>query len=64
MIRHAVARLPWRPRAQDLEAAADELNEEITPAEIKEMIQHCDPEGEGKITLDAFVAFNKRKNFD
>ncbi len=34
---------------EDLLTAAEELGEEITPAEIKEMIQHCDPEGEGKI---------------
>jgi len=44
--------------------AAEELNEEITPAEIKEMLNHCDPDGEGKISLEAFIAFNKRKNFD
>jgi len=24
-------------------AAAEELQEEVTPAEIKEMINHCDP---------------------
>lgn len=29
--------------AQDLVAAAQELKEDITPAEIKEIIQHCDP---------------------
>lgn len=45
-------------------AAAEELQEEVTPAEIKEMINYCDPEGEGKISLQAFIAFNKRKNFD
>lgn len=44
--------------------AAEELNEEISPAEIREMISHCDPDGEGKISLEAFIAFNKRKNFD
>jgi len=36
---------------KDLIDAADELNEQITPAEIREMIHHCDPNGEGKITL-------------
>ena len=45
-------------------AAAEELGEEVTASEIKEMINHCDPEGEGKISLESFVAFNKRKNFD
>jgi Ca2+-binding EF-hand superfamily protein len=45
-------------------AAAEELQEEVTSAEIKEMINYCDPEGEGKISLSAFIAFNKRKNFD
>jgi len=49
---------------EDLVNAAEELNEDITPAEIKEMLSHCDPEGEGKISLEAFIAFNKRKNFD
>ena len=49
---------------EDLTAAAEELNEEITPAEIKEMIAQCDPDGEGVIRLEQFVAFNKRKNFD
>ena len=36
---------------EDLMIAAEELNEEVTPAEIKEMINHCDPDGEGKISL-------------
>lgn len=49
---------------EDLIAAAEELNEEVTPAEIKEMITQCDPEGEGVIRLEQFVAFNKRRNFD
>lgn len=49
---------------EDLLAAAEELGEEVTASEIKEMINHCDPEGEGKISLESFVAFNKRKNFD
>lgn len=48
----------------DLMAAAEELNEEVTLAEIKEMIAQCDPEGEGVIRPEQFVAFNKRKNFD
>ena len=45
-------------------AAAEELNEEVTAAEIKEMIAQCDPDKEGVIRLENFVAFNKRKNFD
>lgn len=49
---------------EDLITAAEELNEEVTPAEIKEMIAQCDPEGEGVIRLDQFIAFNKKKNFD
>lgn len=49
---------------EDLLAAAEELQEEVTPAELREMINYCDPDGEGKISLKAFVAFNKRKNFD
>ena len=49
---------------EDLKAAAEELNEDVTPAEIKEMIAQCDPDGEGVIRVDQFIAFNKRKNFD
>ena len=48
----------------DLVAAAEELGEEVSPQEIKEMINNCDPTGEGKISLEAFIAFNKRKTFD
>jgi hypothetical protein len=32
-------------------------------AELKDMINHCDPEGYGYITKEAFIAFNKRKSF-
>lgn len=49
---------------EDLRAAAEELNEEVTDAEIREMITQCDPNGEGVIKLEHFIAFNKRKNFD
>lgn len=49
---------------EDLITAAEELDEEVTPGEIKEMIQQCDPEGQGVIRLEQFIAFNKRKNFD
>lgn len=35
---------------EDLVAAAQELREEITPAEIREIIEHCDPSGKGVIT--------------
>ncbi len=49
---------------EDLIAAAEELNEEVTPAEIKEMIAHCDPQGDGGIRLEQFIAYNKRRTFD
>lgn len=49
---------------EDLKAAAEELNEEVTDAEIREMIAQCDPNSEGVIRLEHFIAFNKRKNFD
>lgn len=49
---------------EDLLAAAEELNEEVSPAELKEMIAQCDPDGEGVIRLDNFIAFNKKNNFD
>ena len=28
------------------------------------MIAQCDPDGEGVIRLENFIAFNKKKNFD
>lgn len=45
-------------------AAAEELGEEITQAELRQMISQCDPDGEGFINLQNFVKFNKKKNFD
>ena len=30
---------------EDLLAAAEELKEEVSAAEIKQMINHCDPDG-------------------
>ncbi len=42
---------------------AEELHEEVSKAELKEMINYCDPNGKGVITKEAFIAFNKRKNF-
>jgi Ca2+-binding EF-hand superfamily protein len=49
---------------EDLVAIAEELKEEITPAEIREMINNCDPHGNGVITKDAFIDFNKKGKFD
>ncbi len=43
---------------------AEELHEELSKADIKDMISHCDPEGKGFITKEAFIAFNKKKNFE
>lgn len=31
--------------------AAEELGEEVTQKDIKDMISHCDPDGEGRISL-------------
>ena len=42
----------------------EELKEEIRPEEIREMINNCDPQGEGVISKEAFIAFNKKKKFD
>ncbi|MCB0371362.1 MAG: EF-hand domain-containing protein, partial [Bdellovibrionales bacterium] len=39
--------------AEDLRNAAEELGEEITEQDIKDMINHCDPEGDGTISLEA-----------
>lgn len=36
----------------------------MTPAEIREMIANCDPDGNGVITKEAFVRFNKKGKFD
>lgn len=49
---------------EDLMACAEELKEDVTPAEIREMIAHCDPDGRGVITREAFIRFNKKKKFD
>lgn len=49
---------------EDLMQMAEQLHEEVSKAEIKDMINHCDPEGLGYITKEAFIAFNKRKNFE
>ncbi len=49
---------------EDLKTAAEELGEEVTAAELKQMISQCDPNGEGYIRLENFVEFNKKKNFD
>lgn len=35
---------------EDLMLCAEELKEEITPAEIREIIKQCDPDGKGVIT--------------
>ena len=43
---------------------AEELHEEVSKQEIKDMISHCDFNGKGVITKEAFIAFNKRKNFE
>lgn len=40
------------------------MKEDTTRAEIRESIQHVDPEGQGVIRLNEFIKFSKRKNFD
>ena len=45
-------------------ACAEELHEELTLEEAKEMIRYCDHSGDGVIGMEAFLKFNKRKNFD
>lgn len=49
---------------EDLMSCAEELKEDVTPAEIREMILNCDPDGRGVITREAFIKFNKKKKFD
>jgi Ca2+-binding EF-hand superfamily protein len=48
---------------EDLMRAAEELHEDLTPAEAKDMIKKCDPKGKGVIRPDAFLSFNKRRTF-
>lgn len=43
--------------------AADELGEKVSTGELEEVIHFCNPTGEGVITREAFVTYNKRKNF-
>lgn len=45
-------------------SCAEELKEDVTPAEIRQMITNCDPDGRGVITKEAFIRFNKKKKFD
>lgn len=48
----------------DLMNNALELKEEVTPAEIREMIRNVDPDGDGIIRREAFIAFNRKGKFD
>ncbi len=48
---------------EDIIQAAEELKEELTLAEAREMIAYCDPKGNGVIRPEAFLAFNKKKTF-
>ena len=43
----------------DLKELAELLKEDINESEIMEVIKKCDPTGEGVITKEAFIAFNK-----
>ena len=49
---------------EDLLACAEELHEELTLEEAKEMVRYCDPNSQDVINLDSFVKFNKRTAFD
>ena len=49
---------------EDLMSIAEELKEDVRPEEIREMINNCDSNGNGVITKEAFVAFNKKRKFD
>jgi Ca2+-binding EF-hand superfamily protein len=48
---------------EDVAALADDLKEEIPIENIREMIKKCDPSGTGRISWEAFLAFNKKKKF-
>ncbi len=49
---------------EDLMQMAEELHEQVSKQELKDMISYCDPQGKGIITKEAFIAFNKRKHFE
>jgi Ca2+-binding EF-hand superfamily protein len=49
---------------EDLMACAEELKEDVTAAEIREMIANCDPNGDGTISKEAFIKFNRKGKFD
>jgi Ca2+-binding EF-hand superfamily protein len=49
---------------EDLMACAEELHEELTLEEAKEMVRSCDPNSQDVVGLGQFVKFNKRKTFD
>ena len=46
---------------QDIELAAEELNIEITKEDVMKMMDACDSTNEGKISLEAFIAFNQQE---
>jgi Ca2+-binding EF-hand superfamily protein len=48
---------------EDIAGLADDLKEEILIENIREMIKKCDPSGNGRISWEAFLAFNKKKKF-
>lgn len=47
----------------DIMALVEDLKEDIPVEEVREMIKKCDPNGDGKISWEAFLAFNKKKKF-
>jgi Ca2+-binding EF-hand superfamily protein len=50
--------------SEDLLACAEELKEDITAAELREMIANCNPDGDGTISLESFIKFNRKGKFD
>ena len=46
---------------EDLRNMASELKEEITEEEIKIIMKKLDPKKTGKISLQAFMEFNREK---
>ncbi len=55
---------PGHINISDLQRVARELGESMSPAELKEMIDRADLDGDGVISFEEFFNIMTRKSFD
>ena len=48
---------------EDLMDLAEEVGEEMSEDEVKEIIRKCDPTGQGRISMESFLSFNRQNSF-